>query len=67
MDTTLLKNNKQKQPSIGFAATRGSSNADRQLSFACDLITKYPQEHCCRFMPGETEARKLVIPSSPHL
>ena len=25
-----------------------------------DLITKYPQEHCCRFVPGETEARKLV-------
>ena len=25
-----------------------------------DLITKYPKEHCCRFVPGETEARKLV-------
>ena len=25
-----------------------------------DLITKYPQEHCCRFVSGKTEARKLV-------
>ena len=25
-----------------------------------DLITKYPQEHCCCFVPGETDARKLV-------
>ena len=23
-------------------------------------IIKYPQEHCCRFVPGETEARKAL-------
>ena len=59
MVTNLLRNNRQKQPSIGFTAATGSSNADQQLSRG-DLINEYLQEHCCSFMPVGTEARKLV-------
>ena len=25
-----------------------------------DIINKFPKEHCCRYVPGEAEARKIV-------
>ena len=71
----LSNKNKTTLNYIGFENTKKQSTKTTVLwicryvkQFGCratiitcgDTIIKFPEEHCCRYVPGEVEARKIV-------
>ena len=60
MASSIRKNSQPKQLFIGFAGMLNSLAVKRLLSHAEITIIKFPKEHCCRYVPGEAEARKIV-------
>ena len=60
MDSNILKNSRPKQLFIRFADNVKQSGCKATIITCGDTITKLPKENCCRNVPGDAEARKIV-------